>query len=331
MDAVVPRLESVNGGLARALTRGRLVALGAAAALAVCVPAAFAAARGGALGGAPRTQPDLAAMALSTTDLPRGAVVKSQGYEGGNAFPLFYSREFASGASIGSSRVLGLLSTVGLANDYGQATLVVAGFAAELKTKQGRMNLVRRVLPDLQKYPRSAIGITYGGSRSFGVGDDSLEAELTVTLHRVRVPLSLAVVRVDRVVSALEIAGSPNKSVARRDVANLSGKVAVHIKTGLLPVNYAPPTISGTAQLGQTLTAATGSWTNWTSAQTVYVIQWQRCDTLGAGCTAIPGATAASYAVTTADVGRTLRVSIAASNPTGTSQAVVSAQTTVIS
>ena len=44
------------------------------------------------------------------------------------------------------------------------------------------------------------------------------------------------------------------------------------------PVNTAPPTISGTARAGQTLSASTGSSSESPSA---YAYQWQRCDAQG--------------------------------------------------
>jgi hypothetical protein len=43
------------------------------------------------------------------------------------------------------------------------------------------------------------------------------------------------------------------------------------------PVNSAAPTISGTPQVGQTLTANPGTWNSDTTP--TYTYQWQRCDT----------------------------------------------------
>src|SRR5262249_10843413 len=66
------------------------------------------------------------------------------------------------------------------------------------------------------------------------------------------------------------------------------------------PANTGSPTVSGTAQDGKTLSASTGSWSG---SPTSYAYQWQRCDTTGAACSPLAGATSASYAAQTADVG----------------------------
>ncbi|HZS24286.1 MAG TPA: hypothetical protein VFA30_04795 [Gaiellaceae bacterium] len=93
------------------------------------------------------------------------------------------------------------------------------------------------------------------------------------------------------------------------------------------PTNTAAPTISGTPQVGQTLTASQGSWTSDTTA--TYGYQWQRCDAQGNNCAAISGATAQTYAVQSADLGKTLRVTVTATNSSGSS-AANSAQTAVV-
>ena len=59
------------------------------------------------------------------------------------------------------------------------------------------------------------------------------------------------------------------------------------------PSNTALPTISGTAQQGQTLTTTNGAWTG--TAPLSFAYQWQRCDTGGGNCTAIGTATGSAY------------------------------------
>jgi len=87
------------------------------------------------------------------------------------------------------------------------------------------------------------------------------------------------------------------------------------------PTNTGPPTIAGTAQVGQTLTATTGAWTG---APTTFAYEWQRCDGAGANCVAIPGASGATYVLSAADTGATIRVAVTAANAAGSATAVSS-------
>ena len=89
------------------------------------------------------------------------------------------------------------------------------------------------------------------------------------------------------------------------------------------PVNTALPVISGTAQSGQTLTSSTGTWQN---SPTSYGYQWSRCNPT---CTAIGGATVASYQATDTDVGAKLQITVTASNSGGSTPAT-SAQTATV-
>jgi subtilisin family serine protease len=84
------------------------------------------------------------------------------------------------------------------------------------------------------------------------------------------------------------------------------------------PANTAPPTVSGTPEEGQVLTASSGSWSG---SPAVYAYQWRRCDSAGANCVALAGATAQTYRVGSADIGSTLRVEVTASNPSGSATA----------
>ena len=97
--------------------------------------------------------------------------------------------------------------------------------------------------------------------------------------------------------------------------------------SGTAPANSTPPTISGTAAEGQTLTANAGAWTGSTPINHSY--QWRRCDSAGANCVDIAAATAATYALAAADVGHTIRVRETATNAYGEGS-VDSAATAVI-
>ncbi|HEV3095357.1 MAG TPA: hypothetical protein VGY30_12720, partial [Solirubrobacteraceae bacterium] len=81
------------------------------------------------------------------------------------------------------------------------------------------------------------------------------------------------------------------------------------------PSNTAPPTVSGAAQVGQSLVAGSGAWSGATPIG--YAYQWQDCNTSGEACANIAGATSTEYAPSGADVGHTIRVVVTASNSAG--------------
>jgi hypothetical protein len=80
------------------------------------------------------------------------------------------------------------------------------------------------------------------------------------------------------------------------------------------PKSTSPPTIEGKFQVGETVTAGNGSWAN---DPTSFAYQWQRCTSSGSACVDIAGATSKSYKLTSAEVGRTVRVLVTASNADG--------------
>jgi hypothetical protein len=80
------------------------------------------------------------------------------------------------------------------------------------------------------------------------------------------------------------------------------------------PANTAAPTITGTARVGETLTAQNGTWSN---SPTAFQYQWQRCNASGAACANVAGATAKTYLLTSADADRTMRVRVTGINAEG--------------
>ncbi len=93
------------------------------------------------------------------------------------------------------------------------------------------------------------------------------------------------------------------------------------------PVNSTAPSITGTAQQGKELTEHNGEWTN---NPTGFTYLWQQCDSSGANCTTISGATTQSYIPVAGDVGHTIRVQETASNSAGPSAPATSEPTAVV-
>lgn len=102
---------------------------------------------------------------------------------------------------------------------------------------------------------------------------------------------------------------------------NSAGGASAQVSTDTIgtaataPASTALPTISGTTTTGQTLTATSGSWSG--TQPLAFAYQWQRCDAQGASCSSISGATGSTYALGSADVGRTIRVVVTAQNAAG--------------
>lgn len=102
---------------------------------------------------------------------------------------------------------------------------------------------------------------------------------------------------------------------------NADGSSNARASTGVIgapgtrPSSTSPPTISGTPREGSTLTANPGSWSG--TSPITFAYQWRRCDSNGASCSNIVGATNRTYTLTNADVGRTMRVVVTARNSAG--------------
>lgn len=85
------------------------------------------------------------------------------------------------------------------------------------------------------------------------------------------------------------------------------------------PDNNTPPSISGSATTGSTLTGNPGTWNG--SAPISFQYQWLTCNASGSSCGNIAGQTDKTYTVASGDVGTTIRVKVIASNADGSDNA----------
>jgi hypothetical protein len=99
------------------------------------------------------------------------------------------------------------------------------------------------------------------------------------------------------------------------------GSGVVIIRFATVPVNSVVPTISGTLQVGDAVTAATGTWSG---APSSYSYQWKRASTSGGSYTNISSATSSTYTLTDDDIGDYLKVEVNASNVNGGGTPVIS-------
>lgn len=109
-----------------------------------------------------------------------------------------------------------------------------------------------------------------------------------------------------------------NSSATARSLLNQS--------VDLTPTSTVIPAISGTTTYLQNLSASTGTWGN---SPTSYTYQWSRASTSGGSYTNISGATTSTYTLDSADVGQFLKVTVTATNSSGSTTAISSASTQI--
>jgi hypothetical protein len=88
------------------------------------------------------------------------------------------------------------------------------------------------------------------------------------------------------------------------------------------PVGSLRPAVSGSLRVGEKLTADRGTWAGAGDLQYTYI--WYRCDAGGAHCKAIHGATADTYAPVAADAGKTIGLTVRATDTSGAANAYAS-------
>jgi hypothetical protein len=257
--------------------------------------------------------PAASTMALTTSDFP-GAKVAAQGVfttkdpDIANA----YQRAFEFKTPYGASKYIQLINEVLVTTSVDNAATEyrIAGHA--FSTPAYERAMANELVSEVKA--KNVVSVSKITPHALGFGDSALEIGLIVHLKKtVTMDVSLSLYRVGKVV-VLNIAIGRGSKINSADAKALGELGLAHIDAALVPIMISAPTITGAAQQGQTLTASSG---NWGDEPDSYAYQWQQCDATGANCVDVAGATAATYAVTAADVGFTLRVNVTATNRFG--------------
>jgi hypothetical protein len=178
--------------------------------------------------------------------------------------------------------------------------------------------------------PNAAPSVAFPG----GTGDVGETATITVGTYTVLTPTSTQWnVTVNGVVvmttssttfTIPSSAGVSPRALSVTELYSWSGGINIVGKTSAtytinvppaVPVIITAASISGTAQVGQTLTGSVGSWTN---TPTNYVKQFYSGGIAISGASASSGVTTLSYVTTSTDAGATITFGATASNATGT-------------
>ena len=263
-----------------------LIALAASAAIAAAAGAAPA-------------PPSVAGMTLAVADVP-GAKLVSQGKAATGGYVSAYQRTLRFTSPYGRSEIVGVQSEGKLATTAKQVTTDLAVIQRVLKSKAGRAGFVAGFAGKLHV---KASAIKLSALRHPRVGDGTVELPIRIQLTTATAYESLLYMRLDRVFEQLLVVAA--RPIAQADAVGLARILQAHIAQQLTPVDVTPPTIVGTAAVGQTLTASPGTWSN-TDVKLTY--QWQRCDATGSNCADIAGSTSTTYAVADADAGSTFQV-----------------------
>ena len=255
-------------------------------------------------------------MALTAAEIP-GAKLAQQGSlaTGDPDVANAYSREFTFASPYGASKYIYLRNEVLLTTSIDNAATEYHIAGHEFSSPAGQNTLVKSFITghrEEEREERDEAQAARARVRRFGAGGRHGRAHEGRHLDQ---HLRLAVP--GREGRRPEHRRGRGAKINATDARALGKLGVAHIDAALVPILVSPATVTGTAQQGQTLTAGNGTWGDEPDS---YTYQWQHCDAAGANCTDIAGATAATYAVTAADVGFTLHVSVTATNRFGSTK-----------
>jgi hypothetical protein len=287
-----------------------LAVVAASLAAAVALPAAVSQADG----------PDLQAMALAPGDFAGGAAVARQGSLSASPPAVAaYERSFRPGARLAGRRLLTAQSSVFA---FGTAAVAMREFdavRAALGTSRGRRELGKAFATGFKQGVKGELklrSIAVGKPVGLRLGQGAFRFALILRTSIGRLEVGFAFVRVDQANGIVVLSAYPRARLTSGPVTLAAARLAQHFQAAFTIRNVAPPSIVGTPQQGQTLTADPGRWAGVPAA---FSYQWNRCDAAGANCTAIAGAGAQTYVLGSQDSTARITVTVKAENSVSSS------------
>ena len=276
--------------------------------------------------------PPLPSLTLASSDFRSGGAILSQTKTSAGALTLFL-RVFKPGAILTGPSLLSVVSLIELEPDAETARSDYKELDGLAQSIRGRNTLAKVFTASfVQGFKIGAHGKASLTVRRTVVGQPSMNSatslHLPVTLetNRGTYRLALEFSQIDRVIAIVYLAARPNTSVTNSDASLARSLSEKHLTSAFTVGSSSPPTITGSASVGQTLSVDEGSWTGSPSR---FDYTWTRCDASGSSCVPIDGATTQTYALTAADAGSTLRVVVTGANSISSLQAT-SAATAVV-
>lgn len=135
-----------------------------------------------------------------------------------------------------------------------------------------------------------------------------IQRQIAAGVGNVNALLEMAIVPLDAQILAAGITAGNVNATALAEGSFVPGVAVVIAKAVSTPRNTVLPTITGTAQVGQTLTSTQGTFTG---TSNTYARQWT------ANGVDIGGATANTYVPISGQIGQVIRVRVTATNASG--------------
>jgi hypothetical protein len=276
------------------------------------------------------TPPDMTKLVLTPFDVPGSTSVYTGELkvQGDSFYVSLLSR--SNGASA-------VLTEVELTDDAQLAAAVVDALRSKTRTAAGRAWLSKEFAQSVAAFAASAdvrkklhlkgkakvtkVIAGTASSPSSGV----LVMPFTVKVGTSAIRVAMAYVQVDRGLASVELMQAGG-TVTAGAMAPLIKALRGHLVAGFTVTNTMTPSVAGTVAPGQMLSADSG---NWIGGASDFTYTWLRCGADGGGCTAIGGAAGSTYAVTPADAGTTIRVTVKGANTVSSAEAT-SSQTAVV-